>query len=554
MKFAKRSSVMGLICLFFLLGMIPPLLAADVGDNAGFNNPYNPIPDRDFRGESQLIADGWNPFYVEANTEPGSGNASKLRWMSSAQFASTFGGLDYHIEGDQSQSLWSSYEFEGGIYQQIEGLTPGQAYGFDIGMVTFWRGPGYPDSDGKMIKQVGIDPTGGTDPTSSAIVWSDPNDNDKAWIYMDVAATAQAATITLYAKVQAPENDSFNHTDLDMVYFDAGHIDVAPNAGLTISNNDTTINANWVGAAAPGWSIKGFEVQYQNQADGEWITLQSKEETNTNISFTGQAGQTYTVRVRAWQRTSEAYNSDIDMPGVWAEQQVILGNAVAGQVRNHLGFGLGSVKVSITGSVTSTLSQNGGDYVLPTGGPGVFDIIADDWDDLVAPPATSVTVPANGLARLDITLRPGGAQQALANNDFEVDLSNWNLSHSGAATVSLNSAHTGQRGLLITDTVEISQTSIVTGLRNPSLSFWRKNSAPFTVTLLAGAGPAQTKTLNPSGEWTQTLLEMANGAIYSGSIGVKFGYSGDAGANIFIDEVSLTAGLNRVLLPIIVKP
>ena len=40
----------------------------------------------------------------------------------------------------------------------MTGLTVGAAYGFDVPFTTFWRGPGYPDSDGIMKKQVGIDP------------------------------------------------------------------------------------------------------------------------------------------------------------------------------------------------------------------------------------------------------------------------------------------------------------------------------------------------------------------------------------------------------------
>ena len=534
-----------------LLAALSPLLAATLAGNSGFNNPFNAIPDRIFRGDNEQIADGWNYFYIEANTDPGTGNASKLRWMSSAQFATTFGGIDYKLEGDQAQSMWSSYKFEGGVYQQINGVTPGKAYGFDIAIVTYWRGPGYADSDGKMVRQVGLDPFGGTDPTSSNIIWSETNDDDKAWVYMDVAATAQANTITVFAKVQAPENDSVNHTDLDMVYFDAAHIDLAPTTAIGVSNNDTTISANWVGVAASGWSIKGFDAQYKSQSDSDWTTLQTKGQ-NTQVSFVGQAGETYTLRARAWQRMAESYNSDIDMPSVWQEKTITLGNAVKGQIFNHLGYPLDGVTVSVQGTATSTVSS-AGSYILPTGA-GTFTVVADDFNGLVAPPTTTVSVPLNGLTLLDITLRPGGTDQVLDNNDFESDLSGWSVSDGAAAAVSMAEAHSGQGSLLISDTVEISQTQVISSLRNPRLSFWHKNEAPFSVELLAeGLTMTATRSITSSSEWTFATMQLADNGVYSGTVGLKFSYGGGPGTTIFIDEVSLSDGPYQIFAPFVLK-
>lgn len=557
----KRFKLMAAIVLGLggLAGTLPlSLWAAELAVNSGFNNPFNDIPGREWQGQPQKIADGWQPFYIEANTEPGSGNASRLRWMSSAQFAAAFGGLDYKIEGDQSQVLWSSYEFDGGVYQQIGGLTPGQSYGFDIAIATYWRGPGYADTDGKMVRQVGIDPWGGVDPTSSNIIWSETNANDKAWEYMDVAAKAQAGTITVFAKVQAPENDSFNHTDLDMVYFDAAHVDLAPSAAITAAKNGTTITATWVGISAPGWSIKGFEVQAREAGATEWITLQNKNQTNTQLSFEGQSGRTYTLRVRPWQRRSESYNSQIDLPGVWVERTVTLGNAVNGRVFNHLGHGLEGVSLLVVSTTFSTTSGSGGAYILPTGSAGAFNIVAADFNGLIAPPTATVTVPANDVAILDLTLRPAGEQQVVTNNDFEIDLAGWQVSNGAAATVAVSAAHTGQGGLLISDTVAISQTRVISDLQNPVVSFWRKNEAPFMVALLAGdqpstVTPVYSQILNPVDNWTFTLVEAGTQTIYQGAAGLSFSYEGGSGSLIAIDEVSLAAGPYRTYLPALLK-
>lgn len=554
-----KSLVAILLSLMILLSLLPLTLGAEgLPINTGFNNPFNDIPDRVWRDQSQKIADGWQPFYIEETTYPGSGNASKLRWMSSAQFAAAFNGIDYKIEGDQSQSLWSSYDFEGGVYQQITGTIPGQVYGFDIGIVTYWRGPAYDDTDGKMVRQVGIDPFGGTDPTSENIIWSDTDANDKKWVYMDVAAVAQAMTMTMFAKVQAPENDSFNHTDLNMVYFDAAHIDLAPTTAINIDNNETTIEANWVGVSAPGWSIKGFEVQYRNKATTDWVSLQDKNSSNTATSFEGEAGQTYVLRVRPWQRTSESYESEIDMPGVWTEAEVTIGNAVAGQVFNHAGIGLVGVTISAGGNI-STTSNSGGHYLLPTGGSGQFSIAATSpFSNLSAPPPVTVSVSAEAVTALNLTLRPTGDQQALTNNDFETDLTNWSVNNDGAAAVSTVEAHSGQRSLLISNAVEISQTNPISGMLNPLLSFWRKNDAPFTAHLLAGSTPltmtaVQTQTLAPVETWTFTVIEWGRNEIYTGTVGAAFIYEGGPGANIFIDEVSLAAGFRKIYLPVVIR-
>jgi hypothetical protein len=381
---------------------------------------------------------------------------------------------------------------------------------------------------------------------------------------MDVAATAQATTITVFAKVQAPENDSYNHTDLDMVYFDAAHFDQAPSTTLNASTSSTTVNLNWSGSAASGWSVKGYEVQYKDQAGGSWVTLQAKTGTNTNGSFVGQAGHSYTIRARTWQTMSEGYHSDIDMPGVWVEKSVTIGEAVVGQVINHAGMGLNGVTVSVSGTATSTLSANGGDYTLSTGAAGTFDIVASNFDGLLAPPTTAVTVTSNAVGVLTITLRPTGADQAIRNNDFETDLSDWNVSDGSAASASNVARHTGNRSLWLSNTVSVSQTGAGSGIRRPLLSFWYKNNVPFTVEFLGeGIGgsslgitalsPVQTQTLEAVGDWTHFILELGASDAYTGNVGVNFNYSGGAGANVFIDEVSIATGPYKNYLPVVFK-
>ncbi|PWH15722.1 MAG: hypothetical protein DDG58_10605, partial [Ardenticatenia bacterium] len=96
--------------------------------------------------------------------------------------------------------------FIGGIYQQIPNVVPGMSYWANVVWMVY-----HPAGklDGTVGRRIGIDPTGGTDPTSPAIVWS-----PEIWHKFDscpykicrelqVQATAQNTTITVFIRVAA---------------------------------------------------------------------------------------------------------------------------------------------------------------------------------------------------------------------------------------------------------------------------------------------------------------------------------------------------------------
>ncbi len=563
-RLAKQYRLLFLLggaCIILMLTILPTAAATNLLTNGGFNNLFSDTG-RVWRTYNEKIANGWNYFYLDANTYDSGNNAPKLHWMSSAQFASAFGGLDYHIEGDQAQNLWSSYAFDAGVYQQVTGVTPGSAYQFDIKMVTYWRGPGYPDTNGKMEKQVGIDPYGGTDATSSNIIWSTIDSNDKAWVGMQTVATAESMTMTVFAKVKAPENTSSGHSDLDMVYFEDSRLEqngTPPTAVLNLSNTGIIINFDTLGSSAGGGSaLSGYEVEYKEQSASSWTPLQAKTNLTTSGSFSSEANKSYTVRARAWQN-----NSNLTYPGQWVEKNISISEIIIGQVTNHGGIGLNDVTVSISGTMTTTTSASSGNYSLDPGSPGTYTVVAQDYNGLVAPPATAVTVLTGNVGTLNITLRPTGTEQGLTNNDFENDLSGWNVSTTGAAASAARANHTGSAGLHISQSVTISQTNPVTGMRNPMLSFWYKSNSSFTVDLLGEVTGSSalgiqatesiaTRNLGVVLDWTYVTLDMSITDIYTGDVGAAFTYSGGM-ADIAIDEVSLTTGFHKKYLPIVVK-
>jgi hypothetical protein len=169
-----------------------------------------------------------------------------------------------------------------------------------------------------------------------------------------------------------------------------------------------------------------------------------------------------------------------------------------------------------------------------------------------------VTVTGNSITNLFLTLQPSGGAQALRNNHFETDLAFWQESNPANASAATAAKHTGEQGLQLVNSVQISQTNTVSNLRSPALSFWYKNDTAFEVQFLAEAASVQlqaveplvTRTLGPVDDWTFVVLELETLGSYSGDIGVKFLTSG---GTIYIDEVGIAAGFYKLFTPLILK-
>jgi len=520
--------------------------AANLLTNGTFEN-FSAIG-RSWHGIDEKVGTGWTHFYVASGTR-----LDKLHWFSSQDFATAFGGLNYRLEGSTAQNMWSAYEFDAGVYQRVTGLTPGTAYAFDVPVVTYWRGPGYPDTDGMMQKWVGIDPTGGTDPTGPSVIWSDVDTNDKEWVYMDLAASAESNAMTFFVRVQAPENTSVNHTDLDMVYIDAAKVDLAPTLSLTATASGTQVTFSWSGSAAPGWDLKGVEVQYRDEAGGDWQTIQGKTKGNGTYTFTGQRGHTYTVRGRPWQATVESYNADIDMPGLWTQKSVTVGGAFNGYVRNHFGIGISGAVISAGGN--STTSGSGGFYALQPPGYGQVYTVTVSAGGHGSPPPIPASVPdANSVTPITFTLKP--ADDVITNGDFESDVSGWSTAGLVSPSVFSGGHRSGEASLVITGPLALTQTVSLSGTHNPTLSFWHSpglgSGDSLQVSLSQGSTILASKTFTNSvaSGWQHAWLPLGQPDRYTGTLTVGFYLTG---GQAFLDEVSLGSGPYTLFLPVILR-
>ena len=126
--------------------------------------------------------------------------------------------------GENSQkyyTFWSVHQ--GGVYQVVEGIRPGQALRFSIYMhawsATKLNGaepnPHFSFGQTGMHMKIGIDPTGGTDPWSKDVVWSSEKDVYDKFERYEVQAVARSNKVTVFTHTR-PENP-MEHND---VYLD----------------------------------------------------------------------------------------------------------------------------------------------------------------------------------------------------------------------------------------------------------------------------------------------------------------------------------------------
>ncbi len=135
--------------------------------------------------------DGWQSFVESGTVDIGH---SPVSW--------TQGG-DCDAVKCPDAHLFSRGSFIAGLYQQVP-ATPGMTYWANVTWLVFNSVAN--ETDGAFGRRIGIDPTGGTDPRSPAIVWSPDlwrglSAQEKIFRELQVKATAQNSTITVFVRV-----------------------------------------------------------------------------------------------------------------------------------------------------------------------------------------------------------------------------------------------------------------------------------------------------------------------------------------------------------------
>lgn len=151
--------------------------------------------------------------------------------------------------GPPSLRIWSNGgSFEVGIYTQVN-VTPGAGYRASIA----WGAPNKPASFGR---QLGIDPTGGTDPRSPNVLWGPEHfgsgrilNYPPPDVNIDTKARAASDVMTVFFKVNHPysEGDDLIYVDAIALYPDES----APDVSVAVQPAAEEAPAEAVAEAAP---------------------------------------------------------------------------------------------------------------------------------------------------------------------------------------------------------------------------------------------------------------------------------------------------------------
>ena len=154
-------------------------------------------------------------------------------------------------------------------------------------------------SGAKMVKRVGIDPAGGTDPDSSTVIWGDPDTANKNFNDVRGAARATANKMTVFISVT---NVIDVYPDWNAAWIDAVLVEEAPECTASSPNSASgNFTVSWGTSNPPNGEILYYDVQYKDGIDGVWTALLPPKSEATQTTFTvGRAGHTYYFRARAW--------------------------------------------------------------------------------------------------------------------------------------------------------------------------------------------------------------------------------------------------------------
>jgi hypothetical protein len=294
---------------------------------------YHAPPD----GTAGLIPNGWTWSII---------NGKPLIDSNRTHFTGQCGtgGFVEKIEGDDAWAMFSQdietppnpgKPFDAYIYQQAT-VTPGTIYSLSGWMVSFCGGtfsnPNDCPSGYYISKQLGLDPTGGTDPLASTVVWVEDRRNftESRWVNLHLGGTAQSNKVTVFARINSP---FLHHGAFALI--DAISLMDGPTANFVNMPTQVagaTLNIQWNGAlSADIRNIAGgthqlyYDVDYRQGQNGQWQSwLQHNQATSATFHpvCSPSADQSYYFRVKPLAEQPDGSNGawpNHRYEGVWAE-------------------------------------------------------------------------------------------------------------------------------------------------------------------------------------------------------------------------------------------
>ncbi len=358
MNFVSCRLCAPLVVVFFLM-MLGHSAFAQSGRQT--NNTVPPaVPERLFAGGFECKEAGYregdipddelisNPNRIPNGWELTFNGAMPIVDSTRIHFAGSCDGTAHveRIEGEDSVLMqardleWSAEPgkpFDASLYQQVN-IFSGTTYSLSGWMLTLCGGsntvPRNDCPDGYyMAKMIGIDPTGGIDPNADTVQWIENRRNFVqpdgvtriGWQNLRIGVTAQAPTITVFARINSPFRWHGNHG-----FIDALSLVQAPTATLTAAPpTGAAVDLTWNGSLGPDIPLINrsthrllFDVQYWHDANQRWRDIVSDTEA-VGTTFTAACpGSTYRFRIQPRAEQPDGSNGaspNQRYPGVWSE-------------------------------------------------------------------------------------------------------------------------------------------------------------------------------------------------------------------------------------------
>jgi hypothetical protein len=583
------AGLMALAFSILALGQASPWPASLAADYQLLTNSdfevYDP-PYGQFDGVNCQVATGWHRFWYDGPPPC---------WMDARVFANSHLGVGWleKRQGETSQLIVGTEPYTAGVWQRVTGLTPGLGYGFRTAMLTIYQTSAPPAVDGMMMKQVGIDPTGGTDPRAATVVWSEPDGHDEGPWTADprTAVYAQGPAMTVFIRITSPyaagPSPFLNLSFMDWAILAQTPIVAATSPAVSAV---PTFAVSWGNAvAAPGGEVVKYDVQWLDEAEGVWHDWLVRT-GSVQATFVGEQCHAYRFRARALQRYEDdsrlysPYRPDGDT------RTLVQGAKLIGRVLSPEEILLGGATVAISGTAYATTSGSGGAYELDTPcwtEPQTVTVDHPAW----LPPAPVYGADLGPMETMAFTwtLRP--RDDAVVNGGFEAGLDGWSVLgdpalvgdpvHTGRGALALGMVGTlGMPGVLSSTvpaslTAGVSQTLVVTDAWEPVLSFWYRPSTPNSAGLLSVTLTVVTRTVSSTlpvttsqvftppldaEGWSHRWYDVGlPEAALTGTVTIRFQVRQQGGAAttaVYLDEVNLGATLGgpyKVYLPLALK-
>ncbi len=325
-----------------------PVTAADFAPvviNAGFECSEGYAPALNSAGETVYVPSAWElaraegaPFahsariHFEQRADPNGGCDTDFAHVEKIE-----GRDSFFVEAkDLETPPEPGKPFDTVIFQQVA-VAPGVDYSLSGWLLSLCGGSAVPSDcpeDVYMVKALGLDPTGGIDPASDAIVWAENRDNfvtpeqeRVGWSNVRLAAQAQAESVTVFARVDSPFRWHGNHA-----FVDALSLVRAPVAWfepLPETSGERLLELAWqskqspdVEAIAGGTYELLVDIEVRPEG-GEWRELATGLQDESAYSFLAPCtGLAYEFRIRARAEQPEDSNGawpNQRYPGMWSE-------------------------------------------------------------------------------------------------------------------------------------------------------------------------------------------------------------------------------------------